>query len=264
MTKTLYDCINESVNYIKKSTDLTPTIGIVLGTGWQYFPETLDSARIYKDIPHFPIPTVEGHKGTLIIGKQNNVNIICLKGRLHAYEEFPIDDVVYPIRIICKLGVSILVVTNAAGGISPEFSQGDYMLICDHINLMGVNPLKGTYDSNIGPRFIDMSEAYDRKLINIAENTLKDLNINVKKGVYAGVNGPSYETPSEVKMLRILGADVVGMSTIPEVIVARQMGVRVCGISCITNMAAGIKEEKINHDKVLTLMKTNEKKHSTI
>ncbi len=268
MSKTLYDRIKESSNYIKRSTDITPGIGIVLGTGWKRSAEILDSPLIfnYKDIPHFSPPSIEGHEGKLIIGKYDDSNIICLNGRLHAYEGFSMEEVVHPIRTICSLGISILIVTNAAGGINPEFSQGDYMLICDHINIMGENPLKGGYDSRIGPRFVDMSEPYNRELINIAENSLRHLNtsISVKKGVYAGVNGPSYETPSEVKMLRVLGADAVGMSTIPEVIVARQMGVKVCGISCITNMAAGIKEEKISHDKVLTLMKANEKENSTI
>ena len=280
MSKTLYDRINESLNYIKKSTDITPKIGIILGTGWKCSAEILDSPLIfnYKDIPHFSSPSIEGHEGKLIIGKYDDSNIICLKGRLHTYEGFSMEEVVHPIRTICSLGISILIVTNAAGGINPEFSQGDYMLICDHINFMGENPLKGSYDSRIGSRFVDMSEPYNRELISIAYNSLKHLNtrpndprqndfvgrVSVKKGIYAGVNGPSYETPSEVKMLRLLGADAVGMSTIPEVIVARQMGVQVCGISCITNMAAGIKEEKISHDKVLTLMKTNEKKHSTI
>ncbi len=266
MSKTLYDRINESLNYIKKSTDITPKIGIILGTGWKCSTEILDSPLTfnYKDIPHFSSPSIEGHEGKLIIGKYDDSNIICLKGRLHAYEGFSMEEVVHPIRTICSLGVSILIVTNAAGGINPEFSQGDYMLICDHINFMGENPLKGSYDSRIGPRFVDMSEPYNRELISIADNSLRHLNTSVKKGIYAGVNGPSYETPSEVKMLRLLGADAVGMSTIPEVIVARQMGVQVCGISCITNMAAGIKEEKISHDKVLALMKTNEKKNSTI
>ncbi len=293
MSKTLYDRINESLNYIKKSTDITPKIGIILGTGWKCSTEILDSPLTfnYKDIPHFSSPSIEGHEGKLIIGKYDDSNIICLKGRLHAYEGFSMEEVVHPIRTICSLGISILIVTNAAGGINPEFSQGDYMLICDHINFMGENPLKGSYDSRIGPRFVDMSEPYSKELISIADNSLRHLNtrpndprqndfarpvpvrtglglvagrVIVKKGIYAGVNGPSYETPSEVKMLRLLGADAVGMSTIPEVIVARQMGVQVCGISCITNMAAGIKEEKISHDKVLTLMKTNEKKNSTI
>jgi purine-nucleoside phosphorylase len=275
MSKTLYDRIKESSNYIKKSTDITPRIGIVLGTGWKRSAEILDSPLIfnYKDIPHFSSPSIEGHEGKLIIGKYNDSNIICLNGRLHAYEGFSMEEVVHPIRTICSLGISILIVTNAAGGINPEFSQGDYVLICDHINIMGENPLRGNYDSRIGPRFVDMSEPYNKELINIAENSLRHLNtrpngqagrVSIKKGVYAGVNGPSYETPSEVKMLRLFGADVVGMSTIPEVIVARQMGVRVCGISCITNMAAGIKEEEISHDKVLTLMKTNEEKHSTV
>jgi purine-nucleoside phosphorylase len=268
MSKTLYDRIKESSNYIKKSTDIIPGIGIVLGTGWKRSAEILDSPLIfnYKDIPHFSSPSIEGHEGKLIIGKYDDSNIICLNGRLHAYEGFSMEEVVHPIRTICSLGISILIVTNAAGGINPEFSQGDYMLICDHINIMEENPLRGNYDSRIGPRFVDMSEPYSRELISIAENSLRhlDISISVKKGVYAGVNGPSYETPSEVKMLRVLGADAVGMSTIPEVIVARQMGVRVCGISCITNMAAGIKKEEISHDKVLTLMKANEEKHSTI
>lgn len=275
MSKTLYDRINESSNYIKKNTDITPKIGVVLGTGWKRIAEILDSPLVfdYKDIPHFSQPSIEGHDGKLIIGKYDDSNIICLKGRLHSYEGFSMEEVVHPIRTICNLGISILIVTNAAGGINPQFSQGDYMLISDHINITGENPLRGSHDSRIGPMFVDMSEPYNRELIIIAEDSLRHLNarpncmagrICVKKGIYAGVNGPSYETPSEVKMLRILGADAVGMSTIPEVIVARQMGVRVCGISCITNMAAGIKEEEISHDKVLALMKTNEEKHSAV
>ena len=266
MSETLYDRVNESLNYIKKYTDITPLIGVILGTGWQCFTEELDSSHIidYKNIPHFSPTSVEGHEGRLVIGKYADLNIICLKGRLHAYEEFTIEEVVHPVRTICSLGVSILIVTNAVGGINLGFSQGDYVLICDHINFMGLNPLTGRHDPRMGARFVDMSEPYDKELIRIAESGLNDLDVNVKKGTYAGVSGPSYETPSEIKMLRLLGADIVGMSTIPEIIVSRQMGVRVCGISCIANMAAGIKEEKISHDNVLAFMKANERKSTYI
>lgn len=266
MFQTQYELINESLSYIKKQTGKSPQIGVVLGTGWQRFTEALKSQYSidYKDVPNFATPSVDGHEGKLIAGEYGNLDIICLKGRLHTYEGLTIEEVVLPIRTICKLGISILIVTNSAGGVNPYFLQGDYMLISDHINMMGENPLKGRYDPGIGSRFVDMSEPYDNELIAAAEKCLKGSNINITSGIYAGVSGPSYETPSEIKMLGLLGADAVGMSTVPEVIAARQIGTRVIGISCITNMAAGIKKEEISHEKILMFMKANEEKSITI
>ncbi|HHT9124838.1 MAG TPA: purine-nucleoside phosphorylase [Candidatus Brocadiia bacterium] len=258
MTKHI-DTVQESIEYIKsKATIAVPHVGIVLGSGWNYFAETLDDKCVinYSDIPCFPLFSAEAYRGKLIIGKLGDVSIACLQGRLHCYEGYTARQSAYPIRILCGLGIHALVVTNAAGGINPKFSPGDFMLITDQINMSGDDPVRAFSDTSYGARFPDMSEAYNKELIQDAEDALRRLGIAIKKGVYIGVSGPSFETPAEIRMFRLFGADAVGMSTVPEVIAANQMGIKVCGLSCITNMAAGISLQKISHEEVLATMES--------
>ncbi len=248
----IYDQINESISFIKKNDYLKPEIGIVLGSGLGEFANTVSKKNIfnYSDIPHFKKVSIKGHAGKLVFGKIQNKTIVILQGRYHFYEGHDIKDIVFPIRVLCGMGIEKIILTNAAGGINPKFKPGDLMVIHDHINLMGINPLKGENDERMGPRFPDMSNVYDKELIEIILGIGNSLGLKLKTGVYAALMGPSYETPSEIKMLSILGADVVGMSTVPEAIVARHMGVKVAGISCITNLAAGISKSPLNHKEV--------------
>ncbi|NLC68013.1 MAG: purine-nucleoside phosphorylase [Clostridiaceae bacterium] len=230
-----------------------PGIGLILGSGLGTLAEEIEDGITiqYKDIPHFPLPTVSGHEGQLVIGRLCNKNVICMRGRFHYYEGYSIHQVVYPVRVMQLLGISRLIVTNSAGGINEEFNPGDLMLIEDHVNLMGVNPLVGKNINEFGPRFPDMSEAYDRQLAEKAMEAAKSLSIKLQRGIYAAVTGPSYETPAEIRFLRTIGADAVGMSTVPEVIVANHGGIKVLGISCITNMAAGLSTRPLNHADVI-------------
>ena len=247
-----YDQINEAINFINKNSNLKPDIGIVLGSGLGEFANTVSKKHTlnYSDIPYFKKVSIKGHAGKLVFGKIQNKIIAILQGRYHFYEGYDIKDVVFPIRVLCGMGIEKIILTNAAGGINPKFRPGDLMVIHDHINLMGVNPLKGENDERIGSRFPDMSDVYNKDLIKITLNTGSSLGLKLKTGVYAALTGPSYETPSEIKMLSILGADAVGMSTVPEAIAARHMGVNVAGISCITNLAAGISKSPLNHKEV--------------
>ncbi len=228
-------------------------VAVILGSGLGAFGDTLDDVHYldYSEIPYFPRPTVPGHAGRLAGGTIDGVRVLCLQGRFHAYEGYDIADVVFPVRVLSRLGVRVLVLTNAAGGISPKLVPGDLMVIDDHLNLTGVNPLRGRNDDRFGPRFPDMSEAYPvryrQQLFTAAPE-----NMNLKSGVYAALSGPSYETPAEIRMLCALGADAVGMSTVPEAIVANHMGMGVCGISCICNMAAGvIPGTRLTHEEVV-------------
>ena len=243
----------ETKKYISNAITDEPEIGIILGSGLGFLVEEIQNPILlpYNDIPHFPVTTVEGHKGQLAIGKFENKNVVMMQGRFHYYEGYSMEDVVYPVRVMGQLGIKNLIITNAAGGVNVDFQPGDLMLIKDHINLMGANPLIGPNIKQFGDRFPDMSEAYNPVLREIAVSTAKDLAINIQDGVYAGVTGPSYETPAEIRYLRTIGADAVGMSTVPEVIIANHMGINVLGISCITNMAAGVLPEKLNHDEVV-------------
>lgn len=258
MTKPI-DPIQESVGYIKSKTNVLPHVGVVLGSGWNYFAEALRDKSVinYPDIPCFPLFSVEAYRGKLIIGKLGDTNVAILQGRLHCYEGYTARQVAYPIRILKSLGIRALVVTNAAGGINTGFSPGDFMLITDQINMSGDDPVRAFSDTMYGAGFPDMSEAYNKELIQAAEDAavrLGRMDIAIKKGVYVGVRGPSFETPAEIRMFRLLGADAIGMSTISEVIAANQMGIKVCGLSCITNMAAGISPQKISHEEVLATM----------
>lgn len=247
------DKINKSVNYIKGICETTPSIGLILGSGLGSLAETIEDPVIikYRDIPNFPLSTVEGHEGQLIIGNLGGKNVIAMQGRFHYYEGYPLSEVIFPIRVILSLGIENLIVTNAAGGVNEDFQPGDLMIINDHINFTGQNPLIGENLDDLGPRFVDMSKPYDESLIQLAKNVGNDLDIPLKEGVYMWFTGPTYETSAEVKMARMLGANAVGMSTVPEVIVAAHEGVKVLGISCITNMAAGILDQPLNHEEVI-------------
>jgi len=243
----------ETKKYIENAITIKPEMGIILGSGLGFLVEEIQNPIFlpYNDIPHFPVTTVEGHKGQLVIGKLEGKNVVAMQGRFHYYEGYSMENVVYPVRIMGQMGIENLIITNAAGGVNVNFHPGDLMLIEDHINLMGTNPLIGPNIGQFGERFPDMSEAYNLELRKLARSTAKDLKICLHEGVYAGVTGPNYETPAEIRYLRTIGADAVGMSTVPEVIAANHMGIRVLGISCITNMAAGVLPEKLNHDEVV-------------
>lgn len=228
-------------------------IALILGSGLGEFANDFEAATAipYHEIPGFAVSTAEGHAGQLVIGKVEQVPVIAMQGRVHYYEGYSLEQVTFPIRVFKLLGVNTLVLTNAAGGIDAQLSQGALMIISDHLNLMGDNPLLGPNDDRFGPRFPDMTEVYSRELQEHVVDAARQFGIEVRRGIYAALAGPSYETPAEIHMLRTFGADAVGMSTVPEAIVARHMGLQVLGISCITNMAAGISDEPINHEEVI-------------
>jgi purine-nucleoside phosphorylase len=248
-----FDKIQLAAEFLKKQIKTKPEIGLILGSGLGVLADEIQSAvRIpYEQIPNFPISTVEGHAGQLVFGMLNNVQVVAMQGRFHYYEGYRFSQVTFPVRVMKELGVTRLIVTNAAGGVNKEFSPGDLMLITDHINNMGSNPLIGQNDSKLGPRFPDMSEAYSKELITKAKTIAARIGLKLQEGVYIGNTGPTYETPAEVRMIRQWGGDAVGMSTVPEVIVARHSGLEVLGISCISNMAAGILDQPLNHEEVI-------------
>lgn len=250
--------VQQTKEYLLSKIDQCPSIGLVLGSGLGILAETIKNPITisYDEIPHFPVSTVAGHKGQLVIGDLMGKRVIAMQGRFHYYEGHSLEAVTYPIRVMRAIGVKQIIVTNAAGGINPTFKPGDLMIIKDHINLTSQNPLIGPNEEEFGERFPDMSEAYSKKLIALTKEVAAKEKIEVVEGVYAGVIGPSYETPAEIKFLDRIGADAVGMSTVPEVIVARHSGLDVLGISCISNMAAGISEHSLTHDEV---METTEK-----
>jgi purine-nucleoside phosphorylase len=226
---------------------------IVLGSGLGDFADEFDAPTVipYREIPGFVTSTAQGHAGQLVIGQVDGVSIIAMQGRVHSYEGYSLEEVTFPVRVFKLLGIKTLVLTNAAGGIDVQLSQGALMVISDHLNLMGMSPLRGPNDERFGPRFPDMTEVYSRELQEIVVEEGRDMAVEVRRGIYAALPGPSYETPAEIHMLRTFGADAVGMSTVPEAIVARHMGINVLGISCITNMAAGITDQPISHDEVI-------------
>ena len=244
---------DEAKRYIQGHTDVRPAIGLVLGSGLGAFADELTERTDipYADIPGWPHSTAVGHAGKLIIGKLGELDVAVMAGRAHLYEGYSMQQVTYGVRVLQSIGARSMVFTNAAGGINLELERGGLVLISDHINLQGANPLVGPNDDSLGPRFPDMSEAYTRAYRNTAKLVATELCIPITEGVYAAMLGPSYETPAEIRYLRAIGADVVGMSTVPEVIVANHMGMKVLGISCVTNMAAGILPQKINHEEVL-------------
>ena len=249
----LYERAEHAARVIRSRTTDTIRIALVLGSGLGGFADDFDDpvAIPYEDIPGFPRSTAAGHAGRLVIGKVEQVPVVAMQGRVHFYEGYSLEQVTFPIRVFQLLGIKTLILTNAAGGVNVQLSQGALMVLSDHLNLMGDNPLRGPNDSRFGPRFPDMTTAYSPELQEIVIEEARALGVEVRRGVYAALAGPSYETPSEIHMLRNLGADAVGMSTVPEVIVARQMDLEVLGISCITNLAAGITDAPINHEDVM-------------
>ncbi|NIM16292.1 MAG: purine-nucleoside phosphorylase [Candidatus Aminicenantes bacterium] len=248
----IFDQMNDAAGFIKSRNALSPEVGVILGSGLGEFADTLEEKTVipYENIPHFKKVGVKGHTGQLVMGKIKGRPVAVMQGRYHYYEGHDIREVVFPVRVLCELGIKKLLLTNAAGGINSMLLPGDLMIIRDHINMMGVNPLWGENDERLGPRFPDMSRVYDEELINIIADAMNSMGLGVKKGVYLALSGPSYETPAEIKMLSVLGADAVGMSTVPEAIVARHMGAAVAGISCISNLAAGISKTPLSHKEV--------------
>ncbi len=245
--------VQEAAAYIKeKLGGRAPEIAITLGSGLGDLADHLvDAVQIpYGEIPHFPVSTVAGHKGQFVVGKLEGREVLCMQGRFHYYEGYDLKQVTLPVRVMKLLGISTLIVTNAAGGINTGFRPGNLMLIEDHLNLTGENPLIGENLEVFGDRFFDMTVAYDAEYRALAEQLAAELNIPLQKGVYAWLTGPNYETPAEIRYLRAIGADAVGMSTVPEVLVARHSGLRVCGISCITNLAAGMGDGLLSHEEV--------------
>ena len=248
----IYGNMSEAVEFIKSKIKVTPETGIILGSGLGDFADYIDKSVVipYEEIPNFKKAKVKGHAGNLVAGMVSGKPVAVLQGRYHYYEGHDIRDIVFPVRVLCLLGIKNLLITNAAGGINSAFAPGDLMVISDHINLMGENPLSGDNDERIGPRFPDMSTIYDKILSEKIISTARSMKISVKSGVYAGLRGPSYETPAEIRMLKTVGSDSVGMSTVPEAIAAKHMGVKVAGISCITNFAAGITDQPLDHKEV--------------
>jgi len=242
-----------AARFIQKKTNLRPQIALVLGSGLGAFADEFKNAtRIrYAKIPHFPRSTAIGHVGQLVIGKVDGIAVAGMQGRVHLYEGYSPQEVAFPIRVFSRLGVKAVILTNAAGGIKKEFTQGRLVIISDHINLQGANPLTGLNEEKFGPRFPDMSMAYDKKFRELTQAAGRKLGIELGEGVYAALAGPNYETPAEIRFLRTIGADLVGMSTVPEVIAARHWGMRTLGISCVTNAAAGILDQPLNHEEVL-------------
>ena len=249
----LYERAEHATRIIRSRISVEPRIAIVLGSGLGGFADDFQEAVAipYEDIPGFVRSTAAGHAGRLVVGKVDSVPVLAMQGRVHYYEGYSLEEVTFPVRTFGLLGIKTLILTNAAGGINVQLTQGALMVLSDHLNLMGVNPLRGPNDERFGPRFPDMSAVYSADLQELVVEEAKAINVEVRRGIYCALSGPSYETPGEIHLLRNLGADAVGMSTVPEAIVARHMGLEVLGISCITNMAAGISDEPINHEEVM-------------
>ena len=247
-----YEKLQKSLASIRKVTDFKPEIGITLGSGLGGLAEKIDKVCeiSYKDIEGFPVSTVSGHDGRFIFGTLSGKRVVVMSGRVHFYEGYRMEEVVTPVRIMGLLGAKIVLLTNAAGGINLDFKPGDLMMITDHISLFVQNPLLGQNADELGPRFPDMSTVYDRKLQEKIRQAATAIGVDIKEGVYVQLTGPSYETPAEIRMLRKIGADAAGMSTVVEAIAANHMGLSVAGISCITNMAAGISDQPLNHEEV--------------
>ena len=249
---------NIAAEYIKGQIgDFKPEVGIILGSGLGELADEFSQIVIpYAEIPGFEASTVSGHKGRLVFAEINGKKVVMMQGRFHFYEGHPIQKVVLPVKVMKKLGVETLIITNAAGGVNPAFNPSDLMVITDHINYMGINPLIGQNDDTMGTRFPDMSEVYTPELIDLVKKTGRSLGIDLQEGVYMALTGPSYETPAEVRMARTIGADAVGMSTVPEAIVASWAGMKVIGISCICNSAAGVSTVGLSHEDVIKAANT--------
>ena len=258
--------IKETVEYLKSNTTIRPEVGIILGTGLGGLVDEIEieDSISYTDIPHFPVSTVEGHKGRLIFGTIGGVPVMAMQGRFHYYEGYSIEKVTYPVRVMKLFGIESLFVSNASGGMNPGFEIGDIMVINDHINMFGANPLIGKNYDELGPRFPDMSETYDKELIEKAFEVGERLNIKLQQGVYLGTTGPTLETPAEYKMFHILGGDTVGMSTVPEIIVAHHMNMRCFGISIITDLGVPGKIVEISHEEIQLVAAAAEPKMTQI
>ena len=259
--------IQNAVAYIRSRTAAEPEFGMILGSGLGDFADTLQDRLVipFTDIPDFPTATVPGHTGAFVFGTLHGKSVVCLQGRLHYYEGHPMSVLTMPVRIMAKLGVKVLLLTNAAGGVNKDYRPGDLMLITDHINFSGSNPLIGVTEPELGTRFPDVSDAYSAALRLKIKLAAVEAGIDLRQGVYMMFSGPSYETPAEIRMARILGADAVGMSTVPEAIVAAQCGIRCLGVSCITNLAAGVSPNKLSHQEVMeTAAKAHDKFHSLL
>jgi len=258
----MWEKVQQTANYLKQHTNSTPELGIILGSGLGSFILDIEIEHKipYSEIPNFPISTVEGHQGTLIFGKIGKKNIVAMQGRFHYYEGYSMQEVTFPIRVMKYLGVQNLIVSNASGGVNPNYQVGDLVIIYDHINMMPEHPLRGKNDPKFGPRFVNMGEPYNRKLIEKAKQIAKQQNIEVKDGIYCGLQGPTFETLAEYKMVRKLGADCVGMSTVPEVIVAAHMSLNCFGISIISDIGEEDQMDKISHSEVLKAVKKAEPK----
>jgi purine-nucleoside phosphorylase len=252
-----YEQVQAAAGFVRARSKLSPEVAVVLGSGLSDFASTLDRATAlgYEEIPNWPASRVIGHEGRLVIGAAADRQLAVLSGRAHLYEGHDLSSVTFGTRVLAALGVKAIILTNAAGGVNTSFVPGDLMVIDDHINLLGSNPLVGPNDERFGVRFPDMSDVYSLRLRQLADKTGNALGLTLKHGVYVACHGPTYETPAEVRYLRTIGADAVGMSTVPEAIVARHMGVEVLGISCITNMAAGVLPKPLHHEEVLEMAK---------
>jgi purine-nucleoside phosphorylase len=249
----MIQAIDNAVSFVRGRTKIQPAVGVILGSGLGNVVEAVEveAAIPYGEIPGARASTVLGHQGRMILGRVGSTAAVIMQGRVHFYEGYEMDQVMFLARVIGRLGIRSLVVTNAAGGINTSYKPGDLMLISDHINLMGVNPLRGPNVEDLGVRFPDMSEAYPETLRDIAREVAKPIGIKLQEGVYLALSGPTYETPAEIRAFRTLGADAVGMSTVPEVLAMSHMNIPVLGISCITNMAAGILKQKLTHQEVM-------------
>jgi len=247
-----YEKLINCYESIKTRIPFEPKVALVLGSGLGNYADTMEvKAEIpYSEIENFPVSTVPGHEGKFIFGYVKNVPVVCMKGRVHFYEGYPISDVVLPTRLMKMMGAQILFLTNASGGINPSYTAGDFMLICDHISCFAPNPLIGANIDELGVRFPDMSHVYDLKLQSLIRKAASDNNITLKEGIYVQLTGPSFEAPAEIRMLHQLGADAVGMSTVVEAIAANHMGMKICGISCVCNLAAGMNEQPLTHEEV--------------
>jgi purine-nucleoside phosphorylase len=254
MTIPVFEKAAEAARFItSRAGGHSPRLAIVLGSGLGGVAEAIAEATEipYGDIPHFATSTVAGHAGRLVVGSCGGVDVVAMRGRFHFYEGYSMQEVTLPVRVFAQMGVRSIVLTNAAGGARPDFKAGSLMMITDHINLMGENPLLGPNDERLGPRFPDMTRVYSAAYIEAARDVAREMGLRLEEGVYIAVRGPSYETPAEVRMLRMLGGDALGMSTVPEAIVARHAGMSVLGLSCITNVAAGMTDGEINHEEVM-------------
>jgi len=252
--QTVFSKAREATTYIEEQGVEKVEVGLILGSGLGELADEIENPIVipYEEIPSFPVSTVEGHAGQLVYGMLGGKRVLALQGRFHYYEGYSMDEVTFPVRVMSMLGTDSIIVTNAAGGVNENFTPGDLMLITDHINSFGTNPLIGPNDDKFGPRFPDLTQAYDLDYQKLVKDVATDLNLSLQEGVYYGTTGPTYETPAEVRMIQTVGGDAVGMSTVPEVIVARHAGIRVVGISCISNLAAGMGEE-LNHEDVIAV-----------